>query len=196
MTAPPEKSPVDDPPIPAPAAATLGHSNRSLEDFLALLEDAAVRTLFDVRRHPSSRRHPQFNEGNLEEALADHGVDYRHREALGGFRSPRSDSPNTAWQSEGFQGYADHAATDGFRAAFEEIVDAFERLDAREPAGGVGIMCAEKDPERCHRRIISDRLVVRGIPVVHLIDRDTVREHTLTDFARVDGDRVTYPGLV
>lgn len=179
----------------ASAAVTLGHSNWSREAFLELLEFGSVRVLFDVRRHPSSRRHPHFNRGNLEGDLADRGIDYRHREALGGFRSPRADSPNTGWQSEGFQGYADHADTDTFREAFEEIVDDVERLEDT-PAASVGIMCAEKDPERCHRRIISDRLVARGIPVVHLIDRETLREHTLTHFARVEDGRVTYPGLL
>lgn len=180
---------------PSPAVVTLGHSNRSRGTFLDLLESGCVRTMFDVRRHPSSRRHPQFNRGPLEQDLADRDVAYRHREALGGFRSPRANSPNTGWQSEGFQGYADHTETDAFREAFREVVNEVERLED-EPAVSVGIMCAEKDPERCHRRIISDRLVARGIPVVHIIDRETRRKHVLSHFARVEDGRVTYPGLV
>lgn len=174
---------------------TLGHSNRSREAFLDLIDACSVRVLFDVRRYPSSRRNPQFNQGNLEDDLEERDVDYVHREVLGGFRSPREESPNTGWQSEGFQGYADHAETEPFQQALEEIVEAHERL-RDEAEGHVGVMCAEKVPERCHRRIISDWLAARGIPVHHVIDPTTVREHEMTEFARVDESRVTYPGLV
>lgn len=140
-----------------------------------------------MRTIPRSRHNPQFNRETLERSLAEHGIDYAHAQALGGFRRPRPDSPNDGWEQPAFRGYADHMATPGFAAALERL----ERAAADRPTA---IMCAEAQWWRCHRRLIADALTVRGWRVLHLGLRTEPVEHELTPFAEVGADgTLTYP---
>ena len=171
---------------PAPHVLTVGHSARSLEDFLALLRAHEVDRLIDVRKLPGSNAHPHFNQDVLSAALNEAGIDYVHLPALGGRRRPRSDSPNGGWHNRSFQGYADYMQTDTFEAGLQQVLDA-----ARHQR--VALMCAEAVPWRCHRSLIADALTARGIPVEHILSVTRRQPHTLRAFARVHGQRVTYP---
>lgn len=166
---------------------TIGHSTRRLEDFLPLLRQHGIDVLVDVRRFPTSRRHPHFAREALADALRSAGIEYIHEPEMGGRRSARPDSPNTAWRTKGFQGYADHMDSPGFRAALERVlVVASERATA--------VMCAEITPWRCHRQLIADALVARGHRVRHIVTSDRVEEHALNPSARVLADgRLIYP---
>jgi uncharacterized protein (DUF488 family) len=166
---------------------TIGHSTRSADEFLALLSDARVRLIADVRAFPSSRRHPQFDRGALAAWLGSAGIGYRHMPGLGGRRTPVPGSPNGGWHESAFQGYADHMRSDEFRRALSELETA-----ARETP--TAIMCAEAVWWRCHRRLIADALVVRGWRVEHLGIGDAPVVHELTPFAVVGPDgSITYP---
>ncbi len=167
---------------------TIGHSNRSLDELVAMLGSFAVGTLADIRTVPRSRHNPQFNTDTLGAALAPHGIAYTHLAALGGLRKPRKDSPNAAWRNQSFRGYADYMQTD----AFGQAVDGLIALAAR---GATAVMCAEAVPWRCHRSLVADALLARGIPVAHIMAAGRANPHKLTSFAHVDGTRVTYPGL-
>lgn len=173
----------------APAALTIGHSTRPAAGFVSLLRANEVELLVDVRRHPGSRRHPQFNLGELEETLADAGIDYRHDDRLGGRRRPGpGESPNRAWESEGFRAYADHVLSDvGQRA--------LDRLEAEARERRLAVMCAEAVPWRCHRQIIADHLVARGLEVRHVLGEGRTDGHSLRQMAEASEDgRVVYPG--
>lgn len=167
---------------------TLGHSTRELEELLALLRAHEVDELVDVRRFPASRRHPWFDREPLSEAVEAAGMEYSHREVLGGRRAPPDpESPNRGWRNEGFRAYADHLATPGAREALARLAAGAER---RVQA----VMCAEIVPWRCHRRIIADHLVASGVPVLHVIEPGDVQEHELNPMARVlDDGRIVYP---
>ena len=140
----------------------------------------------DVRRFPGSRRHPQFNSEALERTLADAGIEYVHLEALGGRRNPIDASPNGGWQVGQFRGYADHMESDEFAAGLARLAE----LAATKRTA---VMCAEAQWWRCHRRLLSDALLVRGHEVVHIGARGETQQHELTDFAVPDGERLTYP---
>jgi uncharacterized protein (DUF488 family) len=165
---------------------TIGHSDRPLEEFVGLLRAHAVALVADVRTVPRSRHNPQFNRDTLPGALAEAGIGYRHLAALGGLRHPRPDSPNAGWRNESFRGFADYMQTPAFDAGLAELI-AIAR-DAR-----VALLCAEALPWRCHRSLIADALLARGIPVGHIMGGAPPREHALTPFARVRGTQVTYP---
>ncbi len=171
---------------PAPTIYTVGHSTRSLDEFLALLDGHGIRTLADVRTVPKSRRHPQFVREALAESLDRAGVRYVHLPELGGLRRPRRDSPNDGWRNESFRGYADYLAT-------EEFQSGLARLLALAEEGTVAAMCTEAVPWRCHRSLLADALLVRGVPVEHIVSPSASRPHSLTPFARVDGQRLSYP---
>jgi uncharacterized protein (DUF488 family) len=156
---------------------TVGHSTRPIEEFLALLEENGVRLLVDVRRYPVSRRYPQFTGAALAESLAGAGIGYHHEAALGGHREPRPGSPNTALRAAAFRGYADHMSTPAFR-------DALARLQEKAAAQRTAFMCAEADPQRCHRQLAADALVARGTPVLHILGPGRVRAHALHPAAR------------
>lgn len=162
---------------------TVGHSTRPIADFVALAREGGIRTLVDVRRYPVSRRHPQFSREALRASLLAAGIAYRHEADLGGHREPRPDSPNIAWRNDAFRGYADHMAT----AAFQE---ALVRLAALEHAA---VMCAEADPAHCHRQLLADALVARGLAVRHLIAPGEARDHVLHPRASLRGDVLVYP---
>lgn len=164
---------------------TIGHSTRTLEDFLALLHREGIRALIDVRAFPMSRRHPHFNREELASALHASSIAYTHAPALGGRRRLRADSQNTAWRNDSFRAYADHMGTQEFRRALDDVI-------ASARATPTTIMCAEAVPWRCHRGLIADALVARGCEVRHVLDAGVAR-HTLPEFARVVSDEVTYP---
>ena len=167
----------------------MGHSTRSLEEFLALLEAHGIELLADVRTIPRSRRNPQFNRETLPAELERTGIDYLHLPRLGGLRKPAADSINTGWQNPGFRGYADHMQNPEFARAIESMAAlAGERR--------LAVMCAESVPWRCHRSLIADALTVRGIPAHHIFTTARADPHRLTPFARVNGVQITYPGLV
>ena len=162
---------------------TVGHSTRSVEELIALLERAGVRALIDVRRFPGSRRHPHFGGAPLAAALGGRGIAYVHEPDLGGRRDPRPGSPNTAWRVAGFRGYADHMATPAFARALE-------RVRAKAAEGGAAVMCAEAVPWRCHRQLIADALAFAGVEVLHLIGTGDCRRHEPNPAARVLPDGV------
>jgi uncharacterized protein (DUF488 family) len=164
---------------------TLGHSTLALEDFLGLLEAHGIDAIADVRRYPASRRHPHFAREPLAASLAAHGSAYAWLPALGGRRSTRPDSPHVAWRNEQFRGYADHMDGAEFR-------DGLGTLLGFADGHRVAIMCAEAVPWRCHRQLIADVLVARGVEVLHVTGRGRAEPHRLTPFARVDGDHVVY----
>lgn len=166
---------------------TIGHSTQSSESLIAALTSARIERLVDVRRYPGSRRHPQFNRDTLAAALAVSGIVYVHEPALGGRRTPAHDSVNTALRDPGFRGFADYMATPEFEGALEALIASASQRTA--------IMCAEAVPWRCHRSLIADALVARGLDVEHLVGAKS-RPHQLTAAARVDATRVTYPGLI
>jgi uncharacterized protein (DUF488 family) len=171
---------------------SVGHSTRSLDEMLALLEENGVEVLADVRTAPGSRRLPQFGRSSLESALPAGGLAYVHLPELGGFRRPRPDSRNTAWRNQSFRGYADHMETPEFRAGLERLIGLQEALRGER---SVAMMCAEAVPWRCHRSLVSDALLARGVVVRHILGPGDVRPHSLTPFARVDGTDTSYPAL-
>ena len=168
---------------------TIGHSTQAWPGFVALLQRVNIEALADVRRFPASRRHPQFNGPAMQTALADVGIAYRHFEALGGRRhSTAVGSPNTAWRVDAFNAYADHTASPEFQVAVNEL----ESLASKKHTA---IMCAEALPWQCHRRVLADVLIARGWEVFDIFPDGKVKPHALTEFARIEGERVTYPGI-
>ena len=155
---------------------TIGHSTRTVAELVALLRQAGVDLLVDVRSVPRSRTNPQFNTDALPGALAGTGIDYRHIRALGGLRHKPKDappSPNTLWRSDPFRNYADYALTEPFRAGLAEL---------RGLAQGhvCAIMCAEAVWWRCHRRIVADYLLAGDIPVRHIMGPGKIEPARLT----------------
>jgi len=165
---------------------TIGHSTRSPEEFVALLGEHRVQVLADVRQFPTSQRVPWTAKASLAKALSDRGIAYEHFADLGGFRKALPDSVNTGWRNAGFRGYADYMASAEFSAALD-------RLIAVAADGRTAIMCAESVPWKCHRSLLSDALVVRGVRVMHILSASKTQDHGLTPFAHVHGGRITYP---
>jgi len=171
------------------AIFTVGHSTRTAAEFLALLQAHRVTGLADVRTIPRSRRHPHFSAEALSASLADRGIEYIHMPGLGGLRKPRRDSPNGGWRVEGFRGYADHMQTPEFGAELEALLVFAGRRR-------VAVMCAEAKWWQCHRQLVADALVARGVRVSHILSAAAPAAHQLTPFARVSGTAVSYPALV
>jgi uncharacterized protein (DUF488 family) len=165
---------------------TIGHSNRSIEEFIELLQIHGVECVLDIRTVPKSRRNPQFGQDSLPESLARAGIGYRYLAGLGGLRRPRKDSPNAAWRNESFRGYADYMQSE----EFADNVEAVAQLGRTERCA---LMCAEAVPWRCHRSLVADALSVRQVKVEHIIGKQARRPHKLTPFAHVEGTRITYP---
>jgi uncharacterized protein (DUF488 family) len=168
---------------------TVGHSTRTAQDFGEILSAHNIETLVDVRTFPMSRRHPQFNKPALSASLADIGIEYHHEPRLGGRRTPRKDSHNTAWQNAGFRGYADHMETEEFDSGIKELLE----LAARSRTA---VMCAEAVWWRCHRSLISDYLKAAGHTVIHIIDAKKTEEHPYTSAARIVDGQLSYRGLL
>lgn len=165
---------------------TIGHSTHPLDAFIGLLTENGVQQLVDVRIIPRSRHNPQFNADSLPGSLKQAGIGYVHRGELGGLRRARKDSPNMGWRNASFRGYADYMLMPEFDRGMGELIDAAGKES-------VAIMCAEAVPWRCHRSLIADALIVRGIEVRHIMGPDKWQNHKLTPFAQVDGTRITYP---
>jgi uncharacterized protein (DUF488 family) len=172
-----------------PQIYTIGHSIHPAEQFLALLRAHEVRQVADIRTVPKSRRHPQFNRDALDTYLHAHGIAYRHFPALGGLRKPRPDSVNTGWRHPGFRGYADHMQTAEFSAGLEMLL-------AFAAAAPTTVMCAEAVWWQCHRQLLADALLARGVAVRHILGAAGAKPHRLSEFARLDEGRVSYPGLL
>lgn len=168
---------------------SIGHSTRTADEFAALLRTHGIRRIADVRTVPQSRRHPHFSRDALAAFLAERGVTYRHFPSLGGLRRPRPDTVNTAWRHPGFRGYADHMQTDEFRHGLMDLAQFASVVST-------SVLCAEAVWWQCHRRLLADALAVRGIPVRHILSDAPAKPHELSEFARDEGDRVIYPGLL
>ena len=169
---------------------TIGHSTRSLEDLVRALRAWSVQTLVDVRTVPRSRTNPQFNADVLPAALGAEGIEYVHAAGLGGLRGKKRGEPsrNTAWKNESFRNFADYAQTPAFAASLEELLE-------RAARSTCAIMCAEAVWWRCHRRIIADYLLERGISVRHILGEARAEEAKPTPFLELEADgTLSYPG--
>ena len=167
---------------------TIGHSTRSIDEFIRLLKAHGVQRVVDVRTIPRSRHNPHFNRDELAPALHRRKIHYRHIPGLGGLRHARPDSSNTGWRNAGFRGYADYMQTPEFEDSLERCLD----LAKQER---IVLMCAEAVPWRCHRSLIADALLARGITASEITSGVRARPHSLTPFARVQGIHVTYPAV-
>ena len=169
-----------------PLVCTIGHSNRSIGTFVDLLRANEIVRVLDVRTVPRSRHNPQFNRETLAESLGALAIGYAHLPGLGGLRHARADSCNTGWNNLSFRGYADYMQSPEFAENVEEVA----QLATGERCA---LMCAEAVPWRCHRSLIGDALLVRGVGVEDIIGAGKRKPHTLTAFAEVDGLQLTYP---
>jgi uncharacterized protein (DUF488 family) len=173
--------------LPPPIILTIGHSTRSITEFIRLLTAHQVQRVIDVRTIPRSRHNPQFNRSALSPALRRARIHYRHMPGLGGLRRARPDSINTGWRNASFRGYADYMQTTLFHRHLDRCIE----LAAREL---VVLMCAEAVPWRCHRSLIADALLARGIPTAEITSGVRVTPHVMPAWAKIRGARVTYPG--
>jgi uncharacterized protein (DUF488 family) len=174
--------------MPRNVVYTIGHSTRSADTFVGLLEAHAVTCLADVRTVSRSRHNPQFNGEMLAATLASHAIGYERMQGLGGFRKATPDSPNAGWRNLSFRGYADYMQT-------PEFAENLRALIALGNDATVAIMCAEAVPWRCHRSLIADALTVRGIRAEEIVSATKTSLHELTPFARVEGTTIRYPAL-
>lgn len=165
---------------------TIGHSTRSLEEFLEILKKYKITELIDIRTIPKSRHNLQFNHDNLAHYLRNHHIGYRHQKNLGGLRHTHADSINTAWRNASFRGYADYMQTPEFNEGLKELMHT-----AHEKT--VVIMCAEAVPWRCHRSLIGDALLIQGFEVQDIYSLSSAKPHKLTPWAVVRGTSITYP---
>ena len=165
---------------------TIGHSTRTIEKFISLLEEHGIKLLADVRLLPGSKRYPQFNKKTLADSLGKVGISYEHFLELGGRRKPREDSPNTAWRNESFRGYADYMETEEFDKGIKRL------LDLAADAGATAIMCAEAVWWRCHRSLVADYLKARSMEVMHILDANKTEPHPYTSAARIANGKLSY----
>lgn len=165
---------------------SIGHSTRTLQEFVELLLAYGIERLVDVRTLPGSKRYPQFNGETLEAQLSRFSISYRHMKSLGGLRRPRADSQNSAWRNVSFRGYADYMQTEEFSKALARLCSSAERRR-------ICIMCAEAVPWRCHRSLIADALLVRGFETIEILGLTQNRVHKLTPWGKIRGGRVYYP---
>ena len=172
-----------------PVVLTIGHSTRTLAEFIGLLQAHDVSSVVDVRTVPRSRHNPQFNKISLPLALKKAGLGYVHVPGLGGLRHAKRDSLNVGWRNASFRGYADYMQTPEFEQSLEELI----RLANQDR---IALMCAEAVPWRCHRSLIADALLVRGIRTEDIMSPIRRTAHTLTSFAKVRGTTNTYPAEV
>jgi uncharacterized protein (DUF488 family) len=171
---------------PSPIVLTIGHSTRTVEEFIGLLQAHAVSRVVDVRTVPRSRHNPQFNKASLPGSLKKVGLEYVHMPKLVGLRHAQRDSLNIGWRNASFRGYADYMQTPEFEKSLEELVQLAKQ-------DRIALMCAEAVPWRCHRSLIADALLVRGIRTEDIMSPTRRQVHTLTPFAKVRGTTITYP---
>ncbi len=165
---------------------TIGHSTRTIEQFIELLRAHGIEELVDVRTTPRSRHNPQFGTEELAASLQQEEIAYTHLGKLGGLRHASKNSVNLGWQNTSFRGFADYMATSEFQAGLDELKALAEKKT-------VAIMCAEAVPWRCHRSLIADALTVQGWQVLHIQSRKTATPHELTPFLKVQDGKITYP---
>lgn len=170
----------------SPVIFTIGHSTKSLDAFIGLLRAHSVTMVVDVRTIPRSRHNPQFNNETLPDSLRIAGIGYIHMPGLGGLRHTRKDSPNTGWHNLSFRGFADYMLTEEFVKNLDELI----HLAKSEQ---IALMCAEAVPWRCHRSLIADALLIRGIRIEHIAGLNRRLPHSITPFAQVNGTLITYP---
>jgi uncharacterized protein (DUF488 family) len=168
---------------------TIGHSTRTIEEFLEILHEWRIEILVDVRHFPGSRRFPHFNKPELSRALSAAGICYEHLVELGGRRPVKADSHNLAWRNASFRGYADYMESEAFR-------EGIDRLLKIASAGRTAIMCSEAVWWRCHRSMIADDLKVRGVEVLHIMGLHKTEPHPYTPAARVVEGRISYESAV
>ena len=185
---------------------TIGHSTRTIDEFISLLKENEIKLLADVRVWPGSKRYPQFNKEALAESLNGHGIRYEHfPEELGGKRKSKPDSHNTAWRNASFRGYADYMETEQFQRAIERLLDVAGQGAAAWAAAevkhdgweavtpcAIAIMCAEAVWWRCHRSLIADYLKARGVEVLHILGANKVEPHPYTSAARIVNGELSY----
>jgi uncharacterized protein (DUF488 family) len=164
---------------------TIGHSTHDADVFVAMLLSHSIEVLADVRRFPASRKYPHFNTSELQKVLSQSSIAYQHFENLGGRRTPRKDSHNTAWRNESFRGYADYMETPQFENAAQSLM----QIASENPTA---IMCAEAVWWRCHRGLIADYFKVRGWKVLHVMSRDKTEPHPYTSAARIVDGKLSY----
>jgi len=167
---------------------TIGHSTKSIDEFLDLLKTYDIQELVDVRTIPKSRHNPQFGIDMLSSALEEVGIGYIHLKELGGLRRPARDSVNMGWRNLSFRGYADYMATSEFQEGLQELKAIAEKKT-------VAIMCAEAVPWRCHRSLIADVLTEQGWQVLHIQSRKTAKPHELTPFLKIEDGKLIYPAI-
>ncbi len=165
---------------------TIGHSTRSIESLIEILNTYEIVQVVDVRTIPYSKHVPQFNKEALEDSLKSAGIQYIHMKELGGLRRPMKDSINLGWQNTSFKGYADYMQTTEFEVGIEKLIEISKNKNT-------AIMCSEAVPWRCHRSLIADALVTRKIEVVHILSKTSSRKHELTSIAEIKGIIITYP---
>lgn len=164
----------------------MGHSNRTIQEFVQILESYKLKLVIDIRTIPKSRHNPQFGGLRLARTLAKRSIEYVHMAGLGGLRHTNKESLNKAWRNTSFRGYADYMQTDEFKVALR-------RLIARSQRKRLVIICAEAVPWRCHRSLVGDALLIKGYATEDIFSKTSHRPHRLTAFAKVDGENVTYP---
>lgn len=169
----------------AKAIWTIGHSTRSLEEFISMLQSFKIELVADIRSYPGSRRYPQFNKEALELSLPEKGVSYIHLKELGGRRKVNPDSINTGWRLAAFRGYADYMDTDTFKQGIEKLESLAEKQRT-------AYMCSEAVWWSCHRSLVSDYLKVRGWTVMHILGISKGEEHPYTSPARIVNGVLNY----
>lgn len=163
-----------------PTLYTIGHSNRSLQDFIDILKAHHINRIVDIRTIPKSRHFPWFNQDALADALRKKHIIYKHIKSLGGLRHAAKDSINQGWHNASFRGFADYMQTKAF---YQGLKSLNEIIKSKKKTA---IMCAEAVPWRCHRSLIADAEIIRGVKVLHIMSRTSVHPHELTSFAVVD----------
>lgn len=164
---------------------TIGHSTRTLEHFVEMLQSFHIQLLIDIRNYPGSKRYPHFNKEHLEQTLPQHNIEYIHLKYLGGRRAAQKDSKNTGWKNEAFRGYADYMETGEFKAAIDQLQNmALEKRTAH--------MCSEAVWWRCHRSLVSDYLKLHGWKVHHIMEVGKATDHTYTQPAKIINGKLTY----
>jgi uncharacterized protein (DUF488 family) len=185
---------------------TIGHSTRTIDEFISLLKENEVKLLVDVRAFPSSKRYPQFNKDALAESLSAPGIRYEHFPELGGKRKSKPDSHNTSWRNASFRGYADYMETEQFQKGIERLLDLAAQGAAPKAFGAemkhdgceavtpwrTAIMCAEAVWWRCHRSLIADHLKARGVEVLHILGPNKVEPHPYTSAVRIVNGELSY----
>ena len=171
--------------VAKPTIYTIGHSTRTIKEFLEFLFSFDIKVVADIRRLPGSRKYPQFNQDDLKKSLAENGIEYIYIEELGGRRKPAKDSKNTTWRNKSFQAYADYMDTESFANGAAELA----KLALEKPTA---MMCSEAVWWRCHRSMVSDYFKAKGWEVLHIMSLGKATEHPYTSPARVVGDKVFY----